>query len=261
MLVIKNSGSVSSSEVSTPHAGAGASLDFHDALVGGSVNSECAVAPESGVSAVKKAKISIPSSSVAQNDVATSSTPADIQRVIPTAADLLSVAIEIKRNNPGCGVKKVHLEMLHKHPDWSITEHRVGKLLHENGLANVKKSSCVTANSDSSSQSSLQQQHLTVSAAADIHFDILSLPQSDLASAELWQASPLTSSRNSGSPLQPAEIIDLDKLFNPAIFQRISDAVDASDTGNGSANADAKSTVDLDKLFTTSATPVSNAHQ
>jgi hypothetical protein len=232
-------GSGSANEVSSPHAGEGASPDFHDAVVVGSgttlhdvvIGSQHAVAHDIGVSAVKKAKLTIQTTSVAQIDCVVSSSFADSQKVVPTAADLLSMAIEIKRSNPGCGVKKVLLEMLHKHPDWAITEHRVGKLLHENGLANVKKLSSVTANTESISQ----PLHRTESSVADIHFDILSLPQSHADSTEHWQCNPLPSHHNFGSSLQSADFVDLDKLFNPASLH-IPNAADASVIGEGSAN-------------------------
>jgi hypothetical protein len=265
---MKCSGSGSGSEVSTPHAGAGPSLTFCNALVGDSdigsnavidvaVASDCAAVRESGVSSAKKAKISIQASSVASNDSTAFSTSADIQKVVPIAADLLSLAVEIKRNNPGCGVKKVLLEILHKHPDWAITEHRVGKLLHENGLANVKRPSSVTT--DSSGQPPLHHQQRAEDNVPDIHFDILSLPQPHAASAELRQAPPSPSSQNPGSLQQSAGIVDLDKLFEPVKCQQVPNAVDASDFEGTASNC--SKLIDLDKLFANASVPTTNAHE
>jgi hypothetical protein len=265
---MKCSGSGSGSEVSTPHAGAGPSLTFCHALVGdgdtGSnavsdvvVASDCSAVRENGVSSAKKAKISIQASSVSSNDSTAFSTSADIQKVVPTSADLLSLAVEIKRNNPGCGVKKVLLEILHKHPDWAITEHRVGKLLHENGLANVKRPSSVTT--DSSGQPSFHHQQRAEDNVPDIHFDILSLPQPH---AELWQAPPSPSSQNSGSLQQSAGIVDLDKLFEPLKCQQVPIAVDASDfEGAAGTASNCSKLIDLDKLFANASVPTTNAHE
>jgi hypothetical protein len=267
---VKSSGSEIVSEVYTPLAGAGASLDFHDAPVGicdsgknamcgAATSSEIDVVRENGVSAAKKAKIGIQATFAAQNDLAASSLLPEKQKIVPTAADLMSLAIEIKRINPGCGVKKVFLEMLHKHPDWTITEHRIWKLLHENGLTNVKKPSTIIANTGSSSQQSLEQHHCTDGAVAEIHFDILSLPLSNAVSAEHWQDTPSPSSHNSGSPLQSANIIDLDKLFNPATSQQIPNAADASETGIGPSTPDLNC-VDLGEIFPISAVSEINVH-
>jgi hypothetical protein len=241
---IKCSGSGSGSEVSTPHAGAVPSLQFQDSpdSIGGSEHgsnivanvadaSGCATVSQNGGSFAKKVKICIHASSVAPSDSTAVSTSSIDQKVVPTAADLLSVAVEIKRNNPGCGVKKVLLEILQQHPDWAITEHRVGKLLHENGLTTVKKPS--SASSEGNYQPSLEQQHR----AEAVVPDILSLPQPHAAFAELGQAPPSPSSQNSGSPQQSAGIVDLDRLFEPLKYQQVPNEVESSEFGEGATVA------------------------
>ena len=178
---------------------------------------------------------------------AASPNPTDIQKVVPDAADLLALAIEIKRDHPGCGVKKVLSEMLRMHPDWAITEHRVGKLLHENGLMNIKKGSGATANTGA----------VPANGVADIHFDILSLPVPHCAATELWQGPPSPPSPTSGSPKPSSQIIDLDKLFKSMTEQHASYPDGAFNISNGTATAATESSqfVDLGKLFAAAAVP------
>jgi hypothetical protein len=266
LLSTKAGGSASCSEVSTPLAGAGPPLDFPTGFVGGSgsdinstcpsVTSECISAPQNGASAVKKAKISIQTSSAAVGGCAASA--ADVKKVVPTTGDILALAIEIKRDHPGCGVKKVLLQMVLKNPDWAITEHRVNKLLHENGLANVKAPSSATAKTDNDHQSQGQQPRQVDAAVADIHFDILSLPQSHAASAQHEESPSYSSSNSSGSPRQLADIIDLDQLFKPVSGQHTSSTAHASRNEAVAALGSSES-IDLEKTFVAAAVPA-NLH-
>jgi len=210
-------------------------------------------AHETGASAAKKPKINIHATCTPQEACAASSDAADIKKVVPAAADLVALAVEIKREHAGCGVKKVLSEVLRMHPDWAITEHRMGKLLHENGLMNMKRGPSAAANTGA----------VPAAVVADIHFDILSLPLPHAAASQLWPAPPSppspTCASPKPSPSRSSQVIDLDKLFNskPMTEQPAFTPDDASDIGEGAAAAATQSSqlVDLDKLFAAAAVP------
>lgn len=256
----------SGSEASTPLAAScppNPSLNFQTVFAGSNdivstaschiVASDCLRVPsadENGVPVVKASTISTPLSSDAHHDSAAPSAPADVKKVVPTAADVLASAVQIKRDHPGCGVKKVLLEMQQRHPDWAITEHRVNKLLHENGLANVKKPSNVTSNTDDMLSMPPQQQQSDL-AVPDIHFDILSLPQPHAVPDELWPKPP-SPLLNSAPHEQPANAIHLSS------FKPESGASSAGCTGDASDSAtiaalECSNSIDLGKLFGTAA--------
>ncbi len=270
----------SGSEASTPLAGtcpSNHSLNFQAVFTessdivrtasGHTVGSEEHVSfpnvDKNGVSVVKKAKISIPLSFDAQNGIAAPSAIADVKKVVPLAEDVLALAVQIKHDHAGCGVKKVLLEMLHRHPDWAITEHRLNKLLHENGLVNVKKSPQVTVNTDSIPHMFPQRQQ-SDHAVSDIHFDILSLPQSHAVPDELWQQ-PLSPSLNSALPPQSANAIVLDS-FKPDSKESVSSSADGDlhvrvtpSTSSATAARECSNSIDLGKLFGTAAADAVNA--
>jgi hypothetical protein len=259
---LKSSGSVSGSESSTPYAAAGHSQDFQDfqasnSLGSGSVmNSACHAnntsdrtsALDNGVPVAKKCKISIQvsSSNGGSYDPFTSDA---VKKVAPSTDEVLALAIEIKRNIPGCGVRKVLSQMLEKHPDWAISEHRVDKLLHDHGLANVKKPPSTSSNSGDIQQLSAPPEPSNSKAAvSDVHFDILSLPQPQTASAALEFLPPASNSTCSPIALPcsslSAEMVDLDKLFTPFASE-----AEASSGSGGPFLAAASSTVDAPVYF------------
>jgi hypothetical protein len=257
--VMKSSGSGSGSETCSPalhvEAAFGGSDSGNDAECH-TVTSDSITAVQNGDPVVKKAKISIQdSSSTPGGECAPSSAPAEIKKVVPTPGDLLALAIEIKREHPGWGVKRVHLQMLEKHPDWAITEHRVNKFLHENGLANVR-TPCSAAKTDANQPPTEQHEQAGV-AVADIHFDILSLPQTHNSSLEILDSASSPSSPNAGPPQQFADIVDLDKLFKPVTGQRACSAAHALHSTDSSAIAAAEfsESNDLGNGFAAAAAP------
>lgn len=256
---MKSSGFGSGSEVCSP------ALQVESAFGGSDIgnDAEChtvtslsITAIHNGDPAVKKAKISIQnSSSTPGGECAPLSSPAEIKKVVPTPGDLLALATEIKREHPGWGVKRVHLQMLEKHPDWAITEHRVNKCLHENGLSNVRPP-CSAATTDAN-QALTEQHEQTGAAVADIHFDILSLPQTHNSSAEILDSASSPSSPNAGPPQQFADIVDLDKLFKPVTGQHACSAADNLQATDGSATAAAElsKSTDLGNGFAAASAP------
>jgi hypothetical protein len=261
----------SGSEASTPLAGScpsNPSLNFQTVFADSSdvvsnasshtVASDCLRGPsadENGVPVVKASTISTPLSSDAHHDTAAPSAAADVKKVVPTAADVLASAVQIKHDHAGCGVKKVLLEMQQRHPDWAITEHRVNKLLHENGLANVKKPSNVTANTDDK-PNMLPQQQQSHHAVPDIHFDILSLPQPHAVPDVLWPKPP-SPSLNSAPREQPANAVHLCSFEPESVASSAGCTGDASNSGTIAA-LDRSNSIDLGKLFGTAAADASN---
>ena len=251
--------------MSTPLAGAAPPLHFQASFVGGgdgaaachTVSPHCISAVHNGALSANKAKISIQAPCAPTGECSTAAVATDIKKVVPTPGDMLALAIDIKRVHPGCGVKKVLLQMLQKHPDWAITEHRVNKLLHDNGLANVKAASTAAANVDTSREAQVKQHDHAGAAVADIHFDILSLPQPPSDSTEHCDLPASPPSSNPASPPPCAEMIDLDQLFKPVTEERASNAALASHASNCPSLPPSHSSelIDLGKLFAHVANP------
>jgi hypothetical protein len=259
--VMKSSGSGSGSGACSP------ALHVETAFGGtdSGNHAEChAVTPDrvtaiqNGDPVVKKAKLSIQdSSSTPGGECAPLSAPADIKKVVPTPGDLLALAIEIKREHPGWGVKRFHLQMLERHPDWAITEHRVNKLLHENGLANVRTPCSAAKTFTDANQPLTEQQEQAGAAVADIHFDILSLPQTHNSSPEILQSASCPSFPNAGPTAQQfADMVDLDKLFKPVTG---ASACTAAHTSNTHCS-DIAAAEDLGNGFAAAAAPANTLH-